>query len=266
MIKGILADTTRCIGCRGCQVACKQQHDLDAQKTRFFWGDGYQNPPHRTADTWNLVTFNDASSENGYEWIFGRRQCFHCMEPACVAACPVEALKKTSQGPVVYDGSRCIGCRYCQIVCPFSAPRFEWNKRVPEIRKCNMCADRMARGEHPACTVTCATGALLFGDRKALLAEASDRIKKNPDRYVNHIYGENEVGGTCVLHLAKVPFERIGYPVGLSDTPFPDQIKTAMHAIPYAMTGMAAVFGGLAWIINRRMSAEKKDGQEENDS
>lgn len=266
MMKGILADTTRCIGCRGCQVACKQQHDLDAQKTLFFWGDGYQNPPHRTAETWNLVTFNDARSENGYEWVFGRRQCFHCMEPACVAACPVEALKKTPEGPVVYDTSRCIGCRYCQIVCPFNAPRFEWNKRVPEIRKCNMCADRMARGEHPACTVTCATGALLFGDRKALLAEAWTRIKKDPDRYVNHIYGENEVGGTCVLHLAKVPFERIGYPAGLSDAPFPNQIKTAMHAIPYAMTGMAAVFGGLAWIINRRMSAEEKDGQEENDS
>ena len=262
-MKGMLIDTTRCIACRACQVACKQEHDLKAQKTRFFWGDGFQNPPHRTSETWNLITFNDVKTEHGYEWVFGRRQCFHCNEPACAAACPVGALQKTAQGPVVYDSSRCIGCRYCQIVCPFNAPRFEWNKRVPLIKKCDLCADRIARGDKPACTATCPTGALSFGDRKTLLAEALARIKNHPDRYVNHVYGEKEVGGTCVLHLAKVPFDRIGYPAGLSNTPCPDQIKAAMSAVPYAMTGMAAVFGGLAWIINRRMAAGENESREE---
>ena len=262
-MKGMLIDTTRCIACRGCQVACKEQHDLSAQKTIFFKGDGFQNPPHRSAETWNLITFNDVWDNDKYGWVFGRKQCFHCNEPACVAACPVGALQKTPDGPVIYDSSRCLGCRYCQIVCPFDAPKFEWNKQVPSIRKCTMCADRITLGKEPACTRTCPTGALLFGDRKALLAEARARINNNPDKYVNHIYGEKEVGGTSILHLARVPFKDMGYPSGLPDRPYPDQIKTAMEMIPYTITGMAAVLGGLGWIINRRMTADEIKSREE---
>ncbi len=262
-MKAILMDTTLCMGCRGCQVACKQWNNLPAQETTFFGGAGYQNPDHRYANTWNLVTFNDVQTKNGYDWVFGKRQCFHCNDPACVAACPVGALTKTEAGPVVYDSSHCLGCRYCMVACPFDTPRFEWDKRVPEITKCTMCADRIAEQRRPACVETCPTGALAFGDRDALLKEAEARIAAQPDLYVDHIYGQNEVGGTCLFHLASEPFENIGYRSGLPTAPYHDQIKTAMDSIPFTMTGMTAVLGGLAWIINRRMDAQSEENEKD---
>jgi len=256
-------DTTLCMGCRGCQVACKHWNKLPAENTSFFEGDGYQNPGHRYANTWNLVTFHDVQTKNGYDMVFGKRQCFHCMEPACEAACPVGALTKTEAGPVVYDSSKCLGCRYCMVACPFDTPRFEWNKRVPEITKCTMCADRIAAEKLPACVETCPTGALSFGDRDALLKEAEERIAEHPDQYVNHIYGKDEVGGACVLHLASVPFESMGYRVGLPNAPYLEQIKPAMHSIPYTMTGMTALLGGVAWIINRRMDVQSEENKKD---
>ncbi len=262
-MKALLMDTTRCVACRGCQVACKQWNSLAAEETVFFRGDGYQNPPHRSSETWNLITFNEVTTSDGFAWTFGRRQCFHCLEPACVTACPVGALIKTDQGPVSYDESRCIGCRYCQVVCPFNAPRFEWDKRAPEIKKCTLCDGRIARGQEPACSQACATDALTFGDRDALLEEARQRIASNPNRYHPHIYGENEVGGTCVLNLASIPFEQMGYVTGLPNAPVSNEVTKAMAAVPYALTGTALALGSLYWVISRRMEALKQNDEDE---
>jgi formate dehydrogenase iron-sulfur subunit len=136
----------------------------------------------------------------------------HCLDPACVSACPVGALQKQDSGAVTYDASRCIGCRYCMVACPFGVPKFEWDEALPTICKCSMCADRQVQGMIPVCAGACPTGALMFGDRESLISEAMARVEKEPDRYVHHVYGLEEVGGTCWLYLSPVPFETLGFP------------------------------------------------------
>ena len=252
-VKGMLIDNTRCIGCRGCQVACKQWNKLPASKPEFFAGPGYQNPRDLSADTWTLVTYKEVELEGRFEWVFGRLLCMHCSEPACASACPVGALEKTKEGPVIYHAGKCIGCRYCMLACPFHVPKFEWNKALPLIKKCTMCADRIAKGEIPACAKACPTGAITFGERSALIAEAEDRIRHNPSGYVHNIYGKDEVGGTCVLHLSSVPFEEIGYRVDLPGRDLGSYTHAAMKAIPGVVVGLGVVLGGTYAIIQRRM-------------
>ncbi|RME47264.1 MAG: 4Fe-4S dicluster domain-containing protein, partial [Caldilineae bacterium] len=244
MAKAVLIDLTRCIGCRACQAACKQWNDLPAEQTRNT--GSYENPPRRSAKTWTTITFNEVEYNGRFHWIFAKRQCMHCEEPACAAACIVGALHKTPDGPVVYDAHKCIGCRYCTLACPYGVPTFEWDKPVPYIRKCTMCADRLAQGMEPACTKACPTDALLFGERETLLAEARARIQAHPERYVNHIYGEKEAGGASTLYLSDVPFERLGFPV-LGPEPIPRYAGVAMLAVPPTIVGMTAVMAGVYW-------------------
>ena len=141
-----------------------------------------------------------------------RHLCMNCLDPTCASVCPVGAMQKTAEGPVTYDVTRCIGCRYCMVACPFSVPKYEWDKTNPRVRKCDMCADRVRAGQQTACADACPTGATKFGERDALIAEARDRIAQNPGQYINHIYGLEEVGGTSVLLLSSVPFANFGYP------------------------------------------------------
>lgn len=250
MSYGLLIDTTKCIGCRGCQVACKQCNDLAAEKT------GFQpirtNPPDMTARTWSLVSFHEvALSRQKLVWRFVKRQCMHCLEPACVSVCPVAALQKSAEGPVIYDSKRCIGCRYCMTACPFDVPKFQWESATPLVRKCGMCSDRLAEGEQPACVKACPSGALQFGQRDALLAEAHRRIAARPDRYVDHVYGEQEVGGTGVLYLADVPFAAIAFPAALPLFPLPAKTWAVMSLVP-AVAGGTAAIATFAYLITRR--------------
>ncbi len=265
-MKSMLIDSTRCIGCRACQVACKEWNSLPAEKTEFFGGPGYQNPARLSSKTWTLITFNNAKTENNdYSWIFSKLQCFHCIEPACVSICPASALLKQENGAVVYDPGKCLGCRHCQLVCPFDIPCFDWNKKAPEIRKCNFCADRIEAGMEPACSKTCPTDAIVFGERDVVIRRAESRIAGSPGKYINHIYGRSEVGGTCVLHLSGVPFADLGFNTRLPDTPISERIKPAMESIPYAMSGLGVALGGLSWIIGRRakiMESQNSKGGE----
>ncbi len=242
-IKALLMDLPRCIGCRGCQVACKHENKRTAEKTQFFGGPGYQNPADLSPETWSLVTYNEVVINGRYEWVFGKRQCMHCQVPGCASACPVKALEKLDNGPVTYHRDKCIGCRYCMLACPFVVPRFEYSKWNPYITKCTMCADRQAAGEIPACAKACPTGAITFGDRAVLIREAQDRISANPSKYVHYIYGLNEAGGTCVLHISSVPFERLGYVLRVPRSPMVALTEPAMKAIPMVMVGLASVLG-----------------------
>ncbi|MBU0639762.1 MAG: 4Fe-4S dicluster domain-containing protein [Planctomycetes bacterium] len=247
----MLIDLPRCTGCRGCQVACKQWNKRPAEKTEFFGGPGYQNPADLSKDTWCLVTYNEVKRNGRFEWVFGKKQCMHCEVPGCISACPVGALEKLESGPVIYHKNKCIGCRYCMLACPFLVPRFEYSSWNPYITKCTFCADRQEAGEIPACAKACPTGAIVFGERDELIREAQRRISQNPSLYVHHIYGLHEAGGTCLLHISSVPFEKVGYITDVPTTPMVKNTETAMKAIPAVMLGLAFLLGASYRLRNR---------------
>lgn len=263
MSKAMLIDLTRCIGCRACQAACKQWNNLPAESTKNT--GGYQNPPRLSASTYTMVGFQEVEYEGQLQWAFTKRQCMHCQHPACASACTVGALQKTSDGPVVYESSKCIGCRYCQYACPYHVPSFEWQETLGLIRKCTMCADRQAEGLEPACAQACPTDAIAFGERNELLAEGRRRVAAYAGRYVNHIYGEKEAGGASVLYLSGIPFEQLGFPT-LGPDPISHQAEAMMRQTPTVAIGVAAIASGLYWIIKRRqqlMNPQAVEAQKE---
>lgn len=283
--KATLIDTTKCIGCRSCQSTCKQWNDLEGIKTELP-GDGFslQNPPQLSAKTFTVVKFDeieDAQAPGGLRYVFSKRQCMHCVDPACVSACPVTALHKTETGAVAYDASKCIGCRYCVWACPFGAPTADWDSLAPKIHKCTGCSDRageiapaerngrklsdeeaksfLAVHGKPACVSQCPTGALKYGDRDELLAEARKRIADNPKRYFNHIYGEKEAGGTNNLYLSAVPFDQLGLP-NVGNASYPGRSVTALGAVPPAVLTMGAVLGGVYALEKRKQKVAAAEG------
>ena len=201
----ILYDPTKCVGCRACQNACKGWNGNPAEPDPTGL---YDAPMELSADTWTLIQLYEGNGERS----FVKLQCMHCLEPACVSACPVHALEKADEGPVTYNPTRCIGCRYCMVACPFGVPRFEWDEVIPAVAKCTFCNDRLAVGDGPACAEVCPTGALIWGKRGELLTEAKGRIADSPGKYENRVYGEDDVGGTSVLYLSHVSFENQGFP------------------------------------------------------
>ncbi|MCB2198856.1 4Fe-4S dicluster domain-containing protein [bacterium] len=239
--KAILTDTTKCIGCRECVLACKQRNKLEQDKPRrWSLDDGL------SARNWTSIV-----ERPGGDYV--RKQCRHCLEPACVSVCPVGALSKSETGAVIYDGDKCMGCRYCMMACPYGIPRYDWDLAVPYVRKCILCDDQVKQGGSPACTEACPTGATIFGTRDELIVEARRRIEADPDRYVNHIWGEDEVGGTSVMMISNIDLSFLSYGTKLDSTPLPARTKTAMGAVPAVFAGMAATMTGLHWIIKRRM-------------
>jgi len=262
MSKGLLIDLTKCIGCRGCQAACKQWNDLPGEQTRN--NGSYQNPPRLSSKTWTVVTFDEIEEKGKLEWVFAKRQCMHCEHPSCATACLVGALKKTPEGAVAYDAKKCIGCRYCMLACPFNVPTFEWDKAIPLIRKCDMCVDRVQAGMKTACAQACPTDAITFGERDELLVTAQKRIDAAPGKYEKEIYGAKEGGGTSVLYLSHVPFATIGFP-----TLGPKRISTdadvAMRAVPALFVAASAALTGLYWFFKRRgegMAQEEEPAKE----
>ena len=234
----ILTDVTKCIGCEKCVEACREQNNLPPDKP-WRW----------------MKSITDLSTSR---WTTIKRlrtdQCLQCLEPACVEACIVGALKKTPEGPVIYDRDICIGCRYCMIACPFEIPRYSWEDTVPYVQKCNLCYERVeSEGKPPACVEACPTKATIFGEREELLEEARRRLAAEPRKYVQRIFGEREVGGTSVLHISDVDlnFTDLDRPV-FDETPMPERTFKVLHRMPAVFVNMAVVMGGLFWVIERR--------------
>lgn len=242
---GMLIDLTRCTGCNSCTAACQQANHLPA---------GNQPPHQFGSDAYTFIDNRRVTTPGGVvETRYVKRQCMHCLNAACVSACPAGAMHKSNDGPVIYRPERCLGCRYCQIACPFEVPSFEWQDGItPVISKCWLCYDRLQAGQKPACVEACPTGALRFGRREALLAQARAEIATNPGRYINHIFGEFEVGGTSQLYLSDVPFETLGFPAGLPQTAPPEQTEKIMNTLPGVITGVTILMAGTAMVTHRR--------------
>lgn len=241
----MLYDATMCIGCNSCTNACREWNKTkDEPDARLL----YDAPSELSADTWTLIQLYQGETE----FSFVKRQCMHCVDPACVSGCPVQALQKTDAGPVTYDKDRCIGCRYCMYACPFHVPRFAWDTaQSPVIAKCTLCADRIADGKGTACAEICPVSALIWGKRGDLIAEAEKRIIENPARYVDHIYGKDDAGGTSVLYLSAVPFEKLGLQ-NLGTRPIPEISEgTANIVLPGILVGGPLLLGMIRMAAKR---------------
>jgi formate dehydrogenase iron-sulfur subunit len=276
-IRSTLIDITNCIGCRACQVACKQWNEREGEETELEAQLGFQNPATLSAKTYTLIAFHEmenAQKPGGLDSAFVMQRCLHCLEPACASACPTTALYRQDDGPVSYDADKCIGCRYCILACPWDVPTAEWNKHAPKISKCTHCADRADQPKPvafngkplsddagkrfaesiatPACVKACPADALRYGTREEMLALAHKRISDRPDRYVDHVYGEKELGGTSVVYLSAVPFEKLGFPT-YGEKPFPAFSKVALGAVPPAVMTAGALLGAAYAFFRKRV-------------
>ena len=256
---GLLYDATFCIGCKACVAACTAANDLEPDTARS--GGIWQMPSDLNAQTKNIILVY--KSEDGKEASFVKKQCMHCLDPACVSGCPFGALKKGAHGVVEWEGTRCVGCRYCEISCSFDVPRFEWAKFNPRIVKCELCRHRYDDGLTAACAGVCPTGAVIFGTRAELLNEAHRRIKANPGKYYqDRVYGEHDIGGTQVLYLSHVPFAKIGLPeVGNESRA---DYGSRIHGVVYkGMMIPTVVYAGLAILMRRRFKVHEEEAHRE---
>jgi formate dehydrogenase iron-sulfur subunit len=229
---GVLVDTTRCIGCRRCEWACNEWNKNPNKPLKSFEDKSVFEQVRRThAATFTVV--NRFLNKKGAKPVYVKKQCMHCEDPGCLSACFVGAFRKTASGAVVYNPDVCVGCRYCMVACPFDIPAYEYNDPVtPKVTKCTLCFDRISReGGVPACVEICPTETLRFGKRSELIRLAHERILNNPHKYVDHIYGEHEVGGTSWLYLSSVPFDEIGLRTDIGTKTIPSTSKGFLFSV-----------------------------------
>lgn len=198
--------------------------------------------------------------------VFVKFQCMHCLYPACMSACIVGAFSRSSEGAVVYDPWKCIGCRYCMAACPFQVPAYEYhNTLTPQVRKCTFCFDtRLSKGRIPACVQACPMEVMRFGRRADLIAQAWQTITDNPRRYHAHVYGEHEAGGTAWLYLAGTSFQNIDFP-RLGYHPLPGYTEPVQHALFkwfLPPIGLYSLLGGIMWLLGRRQRTHEQDGHD----
>lgn len=279
---GILYDSTLCVGCQVCMVACKRANSmpLEYSGSQRLW----DNPVDLSSKTLNIIKIfeNGTPKEKDREidgYAFVKQHCMHCVDPACVSACPASALTKDAKtGIVSYNKNACIGCRYCQVACPFNIPKFEWDNPFPKIVKCQLCSHLLAKDQIPACSNECPTGASLFGPVADLVKEAERRqnmtagkyyefpvseissTKKQvhkAKKYIPKIYGENDGGGTQVLMLAGVSFDKLGLPM-LPDRSYTAIAENIQHTLYKGMILPIVAFGGLIFLVKRTEKKKKE--------
>ncbi len=269
---GMLYDSTLCIGCRACVTKCKEANRLPYDRS----ADGlYDQPDDLNSNTKNVIK---VLSPHDGQYAFMKQQCMHCVDPSCVSVCMMGALHKEGEGTrrhagekkgsgiVLYDKDTCVGCRYCQVACPFIIPKFEWTKAFPLIVKCELCRHRADANKagplavaNPACCEVCPREAVIYGKRSELLAEAQRRLAASPERYSGHVYGEVEGGGTQVLYLAAkgVTFKQLGLP----ELPEEASAYFSEHVshLPY-LNGITpiALYAAAAFVVRRNRKKEEE--------
>jgi Fe-S-cluster-containing dehydrogenase component len=258
---GLLVDAVRCVGCRACVTSCREANGKAAD-VQLVDGAAYDAPVDLNARTLTVVKRWD----DGHDAGFVKAQCMHCAHPACASVCMLGALHKGAQGVVEYDAAKCVGCRYCQVACPFNVPKFEWASAVPRIVKCELCRHRRAEGKGAACAEVCPRDAVTYGRRGELLAEARRRLEARPEAYQPRIYGETDGGGTNVLYLSPVAFETLGLPA-LGTEPAPALSETIQHGIYQGFVAPVALLGALSLVTwrNRKSAGHAPDSAEEDD-
>lgn len=284
---GLLFDSTLCVGCKACVAACKEVNDMPPE---FSTQEQYWDTPlDLSGKTLNVIKAyrhgsveKKDSAENGYAFI--KKSCMHCVDPSCVSACPVSAmLKDPKTGVVTYDKEACIGCRYCVAACPFGVPRFTYDKALPQISKCQLCVHRLKDGKYAACAEVCPTGATLYGTVADIKKEIARRKTLEPGtqamfprgklggpdqsypnvvgKYLDHTYGEKEFGGTQMLMLTGVPFEKLGYP-DLPPRSDAALSETLQHTLYGGLIAPIAVLGALTFIAKRNVKPEDEEGEQ----
>jgi len=257
---GCLTDISRCIGCRKCEKACSEINKLPPPMQPY--DDLTVFDQTRRPDAEHITVVNRYHTgrldENGkLAPNYVKIQCMHCVDPACVSACITGAMTKSDSGAVHYDASKCIGCRYCMVACPFEIPAYEYHKPLmPQVIKCTLCEAEFTRNNRPpACATVCPTEAITFGKRSTLLELAKKRLQKNPAQYVQHIYGEKEVGGTAWLYISSVPFAKINF-LKLPHKPLPKLSETLQHSLFSYLWSPIVLFTILSVVLFKR---SKKD-------
>ena len=256
---GCMVDLTACVGCRKCEQACNRVNGLPAPQISFEDPRVLEHKRRPNATAYTVVNRHYTGKLDERNLLiptFVKVQCMHCQDPACVSACIVGALKKKDNGAVHYDASKCMGCRYCMVACPFQIPAYDYHDPLtPEVRKCSFCYDRISKEEgKPACAAICPVEAVTFGKRSQIIDVARRRIKNDPGRYLNRLYGEYEVGGTSWLYISGEPFEKLGF-LDLPSRPIPHLAETIQHGLfkyLWAPLSLFAILGGCMWTFNRK--------------
>ncbi|MHB1312739.1 MAG: 4Fe-4S dicluster domain-containing protein [Gemmatimonadaceae bacterium] len=258
---GVLVDTTVCIGCRNCEWACKSAHGMETPPLEAYEDRTPMDKMRRPDDT-ALTVVNRYDNPKDPDLPFTVKvQCMHCDHPACVSACIVGAISKEENGSVQWDTDKCIGCRYCMVACPFQIPAFEYHRALnPRIMKCDFCQERRKEGLIPACVASCPVEAITYGPREQLVRVARERIRRAPDRYVDHIYGEYEVGGTDWLYLGGTDFKNLQFPT-LGANPAPGVSESIQHGIfAYFVppVSLYALLGAVMWTARNHGDEEEE--------
>lgn len=258
---GVLVDTTVCIGCRNCEWACKTAHGLPSQPIDKYSDRSVFKEMRRPNEKALTVVNEYSNPKNASLPTDVKVQCMHCDHPACVSACIVGAMSKQENGSVIWDTDKCIGCRYCMVACPFQVPSFQYDEALnPKIMKCDFCFERTKKGKLPACVEICPVETLTYGPRSELIRIAREKIKRDPDRYINHIYGEYEAGGTSWMYLANQDFAKLAFP-NPGDKPMPGTSESIQHGIfAYFVppVSLYAILGGIMWITKKRSESEQE--------
>jgi Fe-S-cluster-containing dehydrogenase component len=286
---GLLFDGTLCIGCRACMSACKEANQMPPEQNPLIGANGEVNavwdaPLDLSGKTLNVIRayrdgVADVKDREKDGFCFSKMSCYHCVDPSCVSACPVSAMTKDPiNGIVAHSPEACIGCRYCVAACPFGVPRFTYDRAIPHISKCQMCRHRVAEGKYAACAEVCPTGATLFGPVSELKKEVARRRSLKPGtlaefprgriggrdfqvrpvaQYVDHVYGEHEIGGTQVMHLSAVPIDKLGKPA-LPNVAPASVSESLQHTLYHGLIAPLAFLAGLVAVAKRNV----KDGEE----
>jgi Fe-S-cluster-containing dehydrogenase component len=268
---GVLVDLTRCVGCRSCEAACNKEQGLPEPAVPFddmsVFDETFHGDQKRRPDENAYTVVNRYDQPDGERPVFRKIQCNHCNEPACLTSCFVSAYTKTKEGAVVYNSKVCVGCRNCMIACPFQVPAYSYSSAFdPVVKKCIFCYDtRLKYGKPPACVESCPQGVMTFGNRKELIKIGNERIKARPDRYVDHIYGENELGGTGWMYLAGVEFDKVGFDTTVGKEPIISNVKEFLGTVPMVLAIWPALFTGFHLLAKKKehhSNAEQEDADQ----